>query len=158
MTQLPFATPAELGLDERRLQAAYDRLEEWTTGKSPPVPGGAILVGRNGKTLEPRLFGRQGPEADSPSIRRDAIFLLASITKPVVYMGALMLVERGLLNLSDPVTRYIPDFAAHHKEETLVEHLFTHTSGMPDMLEKDHALRAAQAPLAKFIEGAIKDT
>jgi CubicO group peptidase (beta-lactamase class C family) len=158
MPQLPHATPAELGLDESRLQAAYDRLEEWTHGRNAPVPGGAILVGRKGKTIEPRLFGRQGPEAESPAIRRDAIFLLASITKPVVYMGALMLVERGLLNLSDPVTRYIPDFAAHHKEATLIQHLFTHTSGLPDMLPKDQELRAAKAPLAKFIDGAIRDT
>jgi CubicO group peptidase (beta-lactamase class C family) len=158
MTHLPLATPAELGLNEHRLQAAYDRLDEWTSGKSAPIPGGAILVGRRGKLVEPRLFGRQGSEPNSPPIRRDAIFLLASITKPVVYMGGLMLVERGLLNLSDPVTRYIPDFAAHHKEATLVQHLFTHTSGLPDMLPTDHELRATQAPLSKFIEGAIKDT
>jgi CubicO group peptidase (beta-lactamase class C family) len=158
MSHLPKATPTELHLDERRLQSAYDRLEEWTSGKEPAVPGGVILVGRNGKTLEPRFFGRQGSEPDAPAIRRDGIFLLASITKPVVYMGALMLVERGLLNLSDRVTRYIPDFAAHHKEETLVAHLFTHTSGMPDMLPNDKELRAAHAPLTKFIEAAIKDT
>jgi CubicO group peptidase (beta-lactamase class C family) len=158
MPKLPHTTPVELGLDENRLQAAYDRLDEWTHGKNAPVPGGAILVGRNGKTLAPRLFGRQGPETDAPTIRQDSIFLLASITKPVVYMGALMLVEKGLLNLSDPVTRYIPDFAAHHKEATLVAHLFTHTSGLPDMLPKDHELRAAHAPLARFIDGAIRDT
>src|SRR5262245_34151469 len=158
MSQLPHASSAELGLDPRRLESAYDRLEEWTSGANPPIPGGAILVGRRGKTVEPKLFGRQGPETNSPPIRRDAIFLLASITKPVVYMGALMLVERGLLNLSDHVTRYIPEFAAHHKEETLVEHLFTHTSGMPDMLPGDKELRAEHAPLEKFIEGAIKDT
>ena len=99
-----------------------------------------------------------GPERDSPPIRRDAIFLLASITKPVVYLGALMLVERGLLNLSDPVTRYLPDFAAHHKEGTLVQHLFTHTSGLPDMLPDDKELRAAHAPLSRFIEKAIRET
>jgi CubicO group peptidase (beta-lactamase class C family) len=108
--------------------------------------------------VEPKVFGRQGPERDSPPIRRDAIFLLASITKPVVYLGALMLVERGLLNLSDPVTRYLPDFAAHHKEGTLVQHLFTHTSGLPDMLPDDKELRAAHAPLSRFIAGAIRDT
>src|SRR4051812_33061811 len=158
MSQLPKATPAELNLDERRLRSAYDRLEEWTSGKAPAIPGGVVLVGRDGKTLEPRFFGRQGPEADAAAIRRDGIFLLASITKPVVYMGALMLVERGLLNLSDRVTRYIPDFAAHHKEQTLVAHLFTHTSGMPDMLPNDKELRAAHAPLSKFIEGAVRDT
>lgn len=158
MSHLPKAAPAELRLDERRLQSAYDRLDEWTSGTERAIPGGVILVGRNGKTLEPRLFGRQGPEPDAPAIRRDGIFLLASITKPVVYMGALMLVERGLLNLSDRVTRYIPDFAAHHKEDTLVAHLFTHTSGMPDMLPNDKELRAAHAPLSKFIDAAIKDT
>ena len=92
------------------------------------------------------------------SIRPDAIFLLASITKPIVYMGALMLVERGLLNLSDPVMHYIPDFAAHHKEDILVQHLFTHTSGLPDMLENDRELRARRAPLETFIQAAIRDT
>jgi CubicO group peptidase (beta-lactamase class C family) len=158
MTLLSHARPAEIGLDERRLEAAYDRLEEWTSGKDAPIPGGAILVGRKGKAVEPKFFGRQGPEAAASPLRRDSIFLLASITKPVVYMGALMLVERGLLNLSDPVTRYIPDFAAHHKEDTLVQHLFTHTSGLPDMLPRDKELRASKAPLEKFIEGAIKDT
>jgi CubicO group peptidase (beta-lactamase class C family) len=155
---IPFAKPAEIGLDARRLEDAYQLLQKWTTGPDAAVPGGVILAGRKGKMLEPRLFGRQGPEAGAPAIRRDAIFMLASITKPVVYMGALMLVERGLLNLSDPVMRYIPEFAAHHKEATLVQHLFTHTSGMPDMLENDHQLRAAQAGIEQFIAGAIRDT
>src|SRR5438270_12816458 len=109
MTHLPHATPAELGLNERRLQSAYDRLEEWTSGKNSPIPGGTILVGRRGRTLEPRFFGRQGPEPDAPPLSRNAIFLLASITKPVVYMGALMLVDRGLLYLTEHVTRYFTE-------------------------------------------------
>jgi CubicO group peptidase (beta-lactamase class C family) len=104
------------------------------------------------------LFGRQGPESDAPPIRSDALFLLASITKPIVYLTALKLVERGLLNLNDHVTRYLPEFAAHHKEDTRVLHLFTHTSGLPDMLENNVELRKAHAPLSKFIEGAIRDT
>jgi len=83
------------------------------------------------------------------------MFLLASISKPLTYLGAMMLVERGLLNLSDPVTRYIPDFAANHKEETLVLHLFTHTSGMPDMVPDNAELRRKHAPLKTFIDGAI---
>lgn len=86
------------------------------------------------------------------------MFLLASITKPITYLGAMILVERGELLLSDRVTRYLPDFAAHHKEETLVQHLFTHTSGLPDMLDNNLKLRQAHAPLAQFIEGAIRDT
>jgi len=131
-SRLPQARPEELGLDPRRLQAAYDLLERWTTGPDAPVPGGAILVGRSGKTVPPRFFGRQGPERDAPPLRRDGLFLLASITKPITYLGALLLVERGQLNLNDPVTRYVPEFAAHGKGAVLVHHLFTHTSGLPE--------------------------
>jgi CubicO group peptidase (beta-lactamase class C family) len=155
---LPTAQPSEIGLDPQRLQAAYDLLEGWTEGRNAPVPGGAILVGRNGRIVAPRFFGRQGPEPDAESIRRDSVFLLASISKPLVYLAAMRLVERGELILADRVTRYIPDFAAHHKEEALVLHLFTHTSGMPDMLPNNVELRRSHAPLQRFIEGAIRDT
>jgi CubicO group peptidase (beta-lactamase class C family) len=152
---LPQVKPEELGLDPKRLQFAYDLLEKWTTGPNAPVPGGAILVGRSGKTVAPRFFGRQGPEADAGPIRRDAMFYMASITKPVIYTSALMLVERGLLNLSDKVTRYVPEFAVQGKEDTLVAHLFTHTSGLPDELPNNAELRKQHAPLKKFIDGSI---
>ncbi|MFQ5732167.1 MAG: serine hydrolase domain-containing protein [Planctomycetaceae bacterium] len=155
MPSVPAANPAEIGLDADHLNTAYKLLRKWTTGDKPPIPGGAILVGRKGKIVEPQFFGQQGPEAGAKAIRRDGMFLLASISKPVTYLGAMILVERGLLNLSDPVMRYIPDFAAHHKEDTLVQHLFTHTSGMPDMLENNVELRRKHAPLKTFIKGAI---
>jgi CubicO group peptidase (beta-lactamase class C family) len=155
MNGLQHARPEEIGLNPARLQDAYDLLEKWTRSDESPIPGGAILVGRNGKIVPPRFFGKQGPEAGAEPIRHDGMFLLASITKPVVYMGALMLVERGLLNLSDPVVRHIPEFAAHHKEETLVLHLFTHTSGLPDMPPDNEELRRRHAPLKTFIERAI---
>jgi CubicO group peptidase (beta-lactamase class C family) len=106
--------------------------------------------------LEPRFFGRQGPEMHAGPIRRDGTFLLASITKPVTCLAAMLLVERGLLNLSDHVVRHIPDFAAHHKEDTRVLHLMTHSSGMPDMLPNNAELRKQHAPLRTFIEGAIQ--
>src|SRR5947207_2720317 len=109
MSHLPLAKPDEIGLDPQRLQRAYDLLEQWTTGPKAPVPGGTIAVGRKGKLVEPRYFGRQGPEEGAPAIRRDGMFLLASITKPFVYLGAMMLVERGLLNLSRHVTDYSPE-------------------------------------------------
>jgi len=157
VTGLPQAKAEDIGIDPKRLQVAYDLLEKWTTGQNAPVPGAAMLVGRAGKTVAPRLFGRQGPEADAVPIRRDAMFYMASITKPTaVYTSAMLLVERGQLNLSDRVTRYIPEFSAQGKEETLVAHLFTHTSGLPDELPNNAELRKQQAPLKKFIEGAIQ--
>jgi len=158
MPYLPHARPEEIDLDPNRLQVAYNLLQSWTTGPEAPVPGGAILVGRHGKVVAPKFFGKQGPEPKAEPIRSDAMFLMASVTKPITYLAGLMLVERGLLNLSDPVMRYIPEFAAHHKEAVTVRQLFTHTSGLPDMLDNNNELRKAHAPLSKFIEGAIRDT
>lgn len=157
-THLPHAKPEDIGVDPKQLQVAYDLLEKWTAGKDAPVPGGAILVGRNGKVVAPRSFGRQGPEPDAPAIRPDSMFLMASITKPVTYMGAMRLVERGLLNLTDPVVRYVPEFKGAGKEHVLVRQLFTHTSGLPDMLPNDLALRKKNAPLQRFLDGAVMQT
>ncbi len=155
-TGLPQAKPEDIGIDPKRLQVAYDLMEKWTTGPKAAVPGGAILVGRSGKTVAPRLFGRQGPEPDAEPIRRDAMFYMASVTKPTaVYTSAMILVERGQLNLNDKVTRYIPEFSVQGKEDTLVEHLFTHTSGLPDELPNNTELRKSHAPLKKLIQESI---
>jgi CubicO group peptidase (beta-lactamase class C family) len=153
---LPQVKPEDIRIDARRLQVAYDLLEKWTTGPKAPVPGGAILVGRFGKTVAPRFFGRQGPEPDAEPLRRDAMFYMASVTKPVIYLAAMLLVERGQLNLSDKVTRYLPEFAGKDKEATQVLHLFTHTSGLPDELPNNTELRRQHAPLQKFIEGSLR--
>lgn len=152
---LPQVKAEEIGIDPKRLQAAYDLMEQWTTGPNAPVPGGAILVGRAGKTIAPRFFGRQGPEPDAPPVRRDAMFYMASITKPVIYTAGMLLVERGKLNLSDRVARYIPEFAGKGKDEAQVLHLFTHTSGLPDELPNNAELRRQHSPLSKFVQGAI---
>jgi CubicO group peptidase (beta-lactamase class C family) len=154
--RVPVAKPEDIGFDPRRLQIAYDLLEKWTTGPSAPVRGAAILAGRFGKTVTPRFFGRQGPEPDAEPIRRDAMFYMASVTKPVIYTAAMMFVERGQLNLSDRVSRYIPEFTGGGREEIQVLHLFTHTSGLPDELPNNAELRRQHAPLAKFIEESIK--
>jgi CubicO group peptidase (beta-lactamase class C family) len=84
------------------------------------------------------------------------MFYMASVTKPVIYLGAMLLVERGQLNLSDRVTRYIPEYTGKDKEPTQVLHLFTHTSGLPDELPNNAELRRQHAPLKKFVEGSIQ--
>jgi len=158
MGHLKHAKPKEIGIDADRLENAYRLLRKWTTGPKAPIPGGAILVGRHGRVVPPRFFGRQGPEPGAEAIREDGLFLLASISKPITYLAGMLRVEQGQLNLSDPVARYIPEFAAQHKEDTLVEHLFTHTSGMPDMLADNAELRRKHAGLKTFITGAIQAT
>ncbi|HEU5434243.1 MAG TPA: hypothetical protein VFU81_21405, partial [Thermomicrobiales bacterium] len=65
MSALPYAKPDEIGFEAARLQVAFDLLARWTEGPEAAIPGAAIIVGRNGRVIEPRFFGRQGPEADA---------------------------------------------------------------------------------------------
>ena len=61
--------------------------------------------------VSPRFFGRNGPGPDNPLIGPDALFLVASITKPVTVTAVMMLVERGELALDDRVAEFVPAFA-----------------------------------------------
>ncbi len=115
------------------------------------LPGAAIQLSHQGKLLEARAFGRRFPATDAPPMQPDSIFLVASITKPVVVSGVMLLVERGHLLLDDPACRYVPEFGVNGKENITLRHLMTHTSGLPDMLPENQALREAHAPMAEFI-------
>ncbi len=81
------------------------------------------------------------------------MFLVASLTKPVVAMAALLLVERGQISLSDRVVDLIPEFETSSKRAITLRHLLTHTSGLPDMLPNNRALREANSPRSSFLEG-----
>jgi len=145
-------TPREVGLDPRRWASALNLIETWCADGELPAAG--VIVVRGGRSTEPRLFGRQTLAADSPAIRPDAIFLIASITKPIVATGALLLVERGRIALDDCVEEYVPEFGREGKHTVTIRNLLTHTSGLPDMLPNNIALRAANAPLSDFVAGA----
>jgi CubicO group peptidase (beta-lactamase class C family) len=62
----------------------------------------------------------------------DSIFLLASITKPIVATAIMRLVEQGRLTLADPVVKHIPEFETFGKATVTVWHLLTHTSGLDE--------------------------
>jgi CubicO group peptidase (beta-lactamase class C family) len=147
---LEIASPESMKLDVGRWCNALDLAQRWCDEDKLPSIG--LLVARDGKTTGPHLFGRQSLNADSVPIRDDAIFLIASITKPIVAMGALLLVERGEISLGDRVTEFIPEFGNNGKNGITLRHLMTHTSGLPDMLVDNKELRAAQAPLSRFAE------
>jgi CubicO group peptidase (beta-lactamase class C family) len=84
----------------------------------------------------------------------DAVDLLASISKPVNAVALMRLVERGQVSLDDPVAMYLPEFAGAERAAVRVRDLLTHTSGLPDMLPNNIALRRAHAPLSAFVQGA----
>lgn len=115
------------------------------------IPSLALCVGRGDQVSDVHSFGRQRLEYAAP-LRDDAIFLIASITKPIVATAALMLVERGELMLGDRVCDVIPEFGGAGRYGITLRHLLTHTSGLPDMLPDNRELRAANAPLSAFVE------
>lgn len=95
--------------------------------------GAVVLVARDGDVVYRRAAGYADREARRPMVE-DALFRLASVTKPIVSAAALALVERGVLGLDDPVTRWLPDFRPRLSDGTAptitVRHLLTHTAGL----------------------------
>lgn len=146
---LTTGTPEEAGLCGDHLERAFRLMEGWTAeGK---VHGAAIAIARNGVLIKPRGFGRMAVEENAAPLPPDAIFLVASVTKPVTAAAALRLVEEGRLSLEDRVASIVPEFASWGKETITVRHLLTHTSGLPDMAPANRALREQHADLKTFI-------
>jgi beta-lactamase class C len=107
----------------------------------------ATLHVRQGSYTFRRAFG----EAKTP----DSIFLLASISKPITATGVMLLADRGELSLDDAVHKFIPEFTAGDRKLITIQHLLTHTSGLPDQLPDNNELRKRHAPLKDFVAGAI---
>jgi CubicO group peptidase (beta-lactamase class C family) len=97
------------------------------------IVGAVVMVARDGKIVYQRAIGYNDRESKVP-MRQDAIFRLASMSKPIVSEAALALVQRGKLKLSDPVTKYLPDFrpklADGTTPEITIAQLLNHTSGL----------------------------
>ena len=74
------------------------------------LPGAVALIARKGEVLLHECVGQQNPQDGTP-MALDSIFRIYSMTKPMVSVAILMLMERGKLMLSDPIARYLPEFA-----------------------------------------------
>lgn len=116
------------------------------------VASGALL----GAVLDVRKGERAFSQSYGSATSSDAIFLLASITKPMTATAVMLLADRGELGLSDPAMRFIPEFRTGARSRITVEHLLTHTSGLPDQLPENIEMRRRNAPLEEFVERAIR--
>ncbi len=74
------------------------------------IPGAVMLIAHNGQIVHQQALGQQTPDNAAP-MRMDSIFRIFSMTKPIVSVAAMMLVEEGRLLLSHPVSRYLPELA-----------------------------------------------
>jgi CubicO group peptidase (beta-lactamase class C family) len=136
------ANPEAVGLSSSGLE----RARRYVAGcvERGEIAGAVMLVSRHDQVAQLACVGLRDIEAGKP-MEPDTIFRIASMTKPITSVGALMLVQDGRLRLDDPISRYIPEFAevkvfagvedgrarlAPLERPITVHHLLTHTSGI----------------------------
>jgi CubicO group peptidase (beta-lactamase class C family) len=138
---LPHAKPESLGLSAARLQKMSDAFKREVDKGT--LPGATVLVARRGQIGWFDAIGRQSPAASAP-MAHDTIFRIFSMTKPIVSVGIMMLVEDGHFLISDPVAKFIPEFAdlkvgvenngkldlVPSQRPMTVQDLLRHTSGL----------------------------
>jgi CubicO group peptidase (beta-lactamase class C family) len=105
---LPQAKPQSLGLSPVRLQKLSDAFKREIDKGT--IPGVTIMVARRGQIGWFEALGRQSPTGATP-MAQNSIFRIFSMTKPIVSVGIMMLLEDGYLQLNDPVAKYIPEFS-----------------------------------------------
>jgi CubicO group peptidase (beta-lactamase class C family) len=134
---LPHAQPTDVGLCPERAQRLMDVLRrEVASGR---LPGAVAMIARRGQIGLFEAVGQQDPATGTP-MKTDSIFRIYSMTKPVVSVAVMMLVERGQLLLSDPVSRWLPEYANQKvatanglepvRQEATVQDLLRHTAGL----------------------------
>jgi CubicO group peptidase (beta-lactamase class C family) len=138
---LPHAKPEAIGLSAKRLQLMSDAFKREVDKGT--LPGATVMVARRGQIGWFDAIGRQNPAASAP-MTHDSLFRIFSMTKPIVSIGIMMLVEDGHFILNDPVAKFIPEFADQKvgvenngkldlvpvKRQMTVQDLLRHTSGL----------------------------
>ena len=138
--ELPTADPESVWMSSGRLE----RIDTWLAEmvESKQAAGFVTLVSRLGKVVHHRATGQRGM-AVPDAMPLDALFDIASMTKPITAVAALMLLEEGKFTLGDSVSMHLPEFADPEvatetggvvpaKRALTIRHLFTHTSGVRD--------------------------
>jgi CubicO group peptidase (beta-lactamase class C family) len=141
---LPRARPEEVGLSSERLARIGETLKaDIETGR---IPGAVIAIARHGRLVVFDAYGWRDKAAGIP-MTTDTIFNIASMTKPMTTVGALMLYERGKMLIDEPLAKYFPKFstmrvaardaAGEPTAETVpanrpitIQDLMRHTSGL----------------------------
>ena len=120
------------------------------------IVGTVVVVAQAGRVVYRRAAGRADRESGRV-LRDDAIFLLSSVTKPVVALAAMHLVEEGRLDLDAPITRWLPEFrprlAGGSAPAITAHHLLTHTAGLVYPGNAEHGLAYRERGVSSGLDG-----
>jgi uncharacterized protein YbbC (DUF1343 family)/CubicO group peptidase (beta-lactamase class C family) len=136
-TQLSGRTPTATDVSVQRLAQMDSIIQAEIAQKH--LPGAVVLVSRKGHVVWRKAYGARVVEPAAEAMSPDTIFDLASLTKVVATATSIMiLIERGKIRLSDPVSLYIPELKGEGREKITIEHLLTHRAGYaPDFDLRD---------------------
>ncbi|MBO74817.1 MAG: serine hydrolase [Flavobacteriales bacterium] len=140
-TKLKLARPASVDMSAERLERLGQGMRRLIDDKK--IPGAVTLIARRGKVVHFEAHGLRNVEAGSP-MEKDTIFRLYSQSKLITGAAVMMLFEEGHFLLTDPVSKYLPEFAdmqvyvgqedgeivTEPANPITIQHLLTHTSGL----------------------------
>lgn len=107
-TPLPTASPESVGFSSDRLNRLDQAMQaEIDAGHYAAI---SVMIARHGRLVKSHNYGYQSLESRAP-LREDAIFRIASMTKPIIAVAMMTLYEEGKWQLDDPITRFIPEFS-----------------------------------------------
>lgn len=141
---LPMSKPESVGMSSERLKRIAPIMQSYIDQNL--VPGTVTLIARHGKVVHYEAQGYMDADAKTP-MRKDALFRIASMTKPITSVALMMLWEEGKFQLRDPVSKFIPEFANQQvsttadasgktgqlvavKRPATIRDMLTHTAGM----------------------------
>ncbi|MFP6873005.1 MAG: serine hydrolase domain-containing protein, partial [Verrucomicrobiales bacterium] len=146
---LPMAAAQEVGVSAEGIRGIDPIVQKFIDEKR--LAGAVTIVARRGKVIHFKAYGMQDIAAKKP-MQRDTIFRFYSMTKAVVSVAAMILVEDGRLELDVPASKYIPALGRMKfngrkpQREMTLRDLLRHTSGLPNNVTTDRALRKAGHP------------
>jgi beta-N-acetylhexosaminidase len=128
---LETARPDQVGMDSIALARVDSIIIAALVGGA--APGVAVAIGRHGRLVKLRGYGTLDRRRGFPAVTDSTIYDMASVTKVVVTTTALMmLVDAGLINLDDPVSHHLPEWAGSPaKRRVTLRNLLVHNSGLP---------------------------
>jgi CubicO group peptidase (beta-lactamase class C family) len=104
---LPVVSAESVGMSSQRLDKISTAMQAEIDSKR--LPGAVVMVARKGKLVYSKAFGSLNNAALAP-MQTDSVFRIYSMTKPMVSVALMMLVEDGKVQLTDPVSKYLPSF------------------------------------------------
>ncbi len=113
---VPAGKPEDAGMSSERLRRIHEAMQRHIDAGE--ISGAVTLVARRGHVVHFEAHGLMDLESKRP-MQKDAIFRIASMSKPITGVAVMMMLEEGKLRLSDPVSKFLPEFKRRQSGRTL---------------------------------------